>query len=63
MHFVCLGVDYSRAQSELCEERLARGTTKDISLKTSPKRMDDDVNDEMKQMTNDLCSFEFLRKR
>ena len=39
----CLGVD-SRAQSELCEERLARGTTKDISLKTSPKRMDDDVN-------------------
>ena len=38
----CLGVD-SRAQSELCEERLARGTTKDISLKTSPKRMDDDV--------------------
>jgi hypothetical protein len=31
---------------ELCEERLAQGTTKDISLKTSQKRMDDDVKDE-----------------
>jgi hypothetical protein len=43
---------------ELCEERLAQGTTKDISLKTSQSEWM--MTSRMKQMSDDLCYFEFL---